>query len=568
MISNYKVKVNDSCNYKVSITDIQNKYKFKLFCAGADLTDYYTKEQVDQSQNTQDILIDNILNQIPTGTATGETINITDSSSLPLKDIQVAGNTYQETTTGKNLFDKDNANTINAYVNSTTNKLVSAGEGTGCFYIPCEANTTYTVSKTELFGNDRFCVFDTARVPTAGDTILSFVGKKSGVDTNTSYTITTTATATYLGVFVKANVTNPAKTMQEIAETIQIEKNPSATSYEKYTGGNPAPNPDYPQTISNVTGTNTIKIVGKNLFDGILEIGNFNSNTGEKIANNDYIINTNPIPVEELTNYKISSNGTGIRMYVFEYKEDMTYNLSVRKTVNADSYLTTNSGTKYINFRTVDANTNLQEKIQVEKGTTATTYEAYKEKSYTINLGSIELCKIGDYKDRIYYSSGKWYLEQKIGKVVLNGSENWYKLNLTFRIDTDLFSDILSAELDNMAISNYFIYWKNTGGISTQLPNNNFGLTATKLIFNVRYDNIADVNTFKTWLSTHNAEVYYVLATPTTTEITDTTLIGQLDALLNSTTYKTTTNITVDTTNQKPTLTLTYRKDLETLIGG
>ena len=36
---------------------------------------------------------------------------------------------------------------------------------------------------------------------------------------------------------------------------------------------------------------------------------------------------------------------------------------------------------------------------------------------------------------------------------------------------------------------------------------------------------------FQTWLTTHEMLLYYVLATPTNTEITDTTLIEQLEAL-------------------------------------
>ena len=38
-----------NCNYKVKITDIQNKYRFKIFCAGGggNLDDYYTKDEVD-----------------------------------------------------------------------------------------------------------------------------------------------------------------------------------------------------------------------------------------------------------------------------------------------------------------------------------------------------------------------------------------------------------------------------------------------------------------------------------------------------------------------------------------
>jgi hypothetical protein len=48
---------------------------------------------------------------------------------------------------------------------------------------------------------------------------------------------------------------------------------------------------------------------------------------------------------------------------------------------------------------------------------------------------------------------------------------------------------------------------------------------------------------FKTWLSTHNTSVYYPLATPTNTEITDTTLIGQLEALKTAMSYAEQTNI-------------------------
>lgn len=42
---------------------------------------------------------------------------------------------------------------------------------------------------------------------------------------------------------------------------------------------------------------------------------------------------------------------------------------------------------------------------------------------------------------------------------------------------------------------------------------------------------IGSANDFKTWLASNPVTIYYVLATPTETQITDTTLIGQLDAL-------------------------------------
>jgi hypothetical protein len=56
---------------------------------------------------------------------------------------------------------------------------------------------------------------------------------------------------------------------------------------------------------------------------------------------------------------------------------------------------------------------------------------------------------------------------------------------------------------------------------------------------------------FKTFISTNNIIAYYSLATPTNTEITDTTLINQLDNLQNLNSYNPTTNI-MQENNDKP----------------
>ena len=55
------------------------------------------------------------------------------------------------------------------------------------------------------------------------------------------------------------------------------------------------------------------------------------------------------------------------------------------------------------------------------------------------------------------------------------------------------------------------------------------GVHATIHQFWLSYLAITDLNDFKTWLSTHNTTVYYALATPTDTEITDSELIEQLN---------------------------------------
>ena len=54
---------------------------------------------------------------------------------------------------------------------------------------------------------------------------------------------------------------------------------------------------------------------------------------------------------------------------------------------------------------------------------------------------------------------------------------------------------------------------------------------------------VADVAGWKTWLASNPTTVYYALATPTTTEITDEALVGQLEALASALGYDGVTNI-------------------------
>ena len=54
-----------------------------------------------------------------------------------------------------------------------------------------------------------------------------------------------------------------------------------------------------------------------------------------------------------------------------------------------------------------------------------------------------------------------------------------------------------------------------------------------------------DITGIKNWLSTHNTTVYYVLATPTYTEITNTELIEDLETLYTAKSQEGTTNISI-----------------------
>ena len=186
----------------------------------------------------------------------------------------------------------------------------------------------------------------------------------------------------------------------------------------------------------------------------------------------------------------------------------------------------------------------------------------YKSQTFLLTLGNMELCKIGDYQDYFYKDSGKWYLHKEIGKVTLNGTENWVQdwTGSTQHIfkNTDYLSDskrFSTATQNIICKSNYFIathFDGGTGSMWSLRSNDNYpyliaitdktteAYVGAIYIKDVDIDNLND---FKAWLSTHNTTVYYILNTATNTEITDTTLISQLEAINNAISYEGQTNI-------------------------
>jgi hypothetical protein len=166
-----------------------------------------------------------------------------------------------------------------------------------------------------------------------------------------------------------------------------------------------------------------------------------------------------------------------------------------------------------------------------------------------VSLGDIELCKIGNYQDYLYKSNGKWYKKENIKKAILNGSEQWEYGNITGVFFTRNFVDY--AISDNIPYSSYYKGVTNVSGASGMGNKSNYtigfinqrGATTPRLyIKNIDMDN---ANALKTWLETHNTILYYALETPNDIEITNETLIEQLDNLEKMKSYNGTTNIAV-----------------------
>ena len=187
------------------------------------------------------------------------------------------------------------------------------------------------------------------------------------------------------------------------------------------------------------------------------------------------------------------------------------------------------------------------------------TAEGYQEQNYPINLGTLELCKIGDYQDYIHKDNGKWYKHKEIEKVVLDGSESGWiytdNRGSYYRYYMPNFTTGLTLGIHSI-ITNYFIDRGNQ-----PIGEYNFAQLSANDLY-IQIENITTLGEFKTWLSTHNTEVYYVLATPIEEEITEPTLIAQLEAIYNNAkSYEGETHIFTITENESPYIEAEYSID-------
>ena len=432
-----------------------------------------------------------------------------------LKDYRVYGNTVQNGTPTpdtpidmiscgdktKNLFDKENYNYITAYLNASN--IITNSEGATIFYIKCEPNTTYTVSKTKLFTNDRFCLFDTANIPQINDSALSYVGTKSGENISTSLTITTSNNANYLCAFVQASPSRPSATRNDLAETIQIEKNSTATSYEPY--GYKIP----------------VNVRSDNLFDKSNTTNGYYIDSNGDLTSHNSFAYSDYIQIKENTVYSYSGS-TGLANYARKCAwYDSSKNLIRVDNFGNSGQLTSPNNAKY--FRTSvriiasgTQDTDIGTYLLVEGSTTPSKYIPYYNETTNIYLDE-PLRKIDEYSDYIDFINGK--VVRNITEFILDGarttnlyfnsaSQNTSRIQYTSNPrggsnDTNIFCNQLLGKLNyNPDIEGVYV---NNASIVLRINKDKIGKSIT---------------TANEYFSVNPLILNYILATPTEESIT------------------------------------------------
>ena len=188
-------------------------------------------------------------------TVSGNPISFTISEGAGAIDVfKLDGDASQQTYSGKNLM--NGVFGQGTYFSLTSQMRIMTTQSPQLV-----SGQAYTVSITGLPSGVRWAVnlMATPIYPGSGGTLAYDSAWKTG----TSFTFT--PAGNYYFAIVMGRTAETAISPSDISGmTFQLELGSSVSSYEPYVGGIPSPNPNYPQDINVVTGTQTIDINGTN----------------------------------------------------------------------------------------------------------------------------------------------------------------------------------------------------------------------------------------------------------------------------------------------------------------
>ena len=432
------------------------------------------------------------------------------ASNKGMKLHSVKGKTEQQTTTGKNILPNFATSRTHGGVTYTVNSdksITIKGTASGTSFVPLIGDINDY--KQEVFKVDEDYV---ASGIYAGKIILS--GRKTTGEYITIYS------SEYDYVDIKG-MSFGAVYIQvvdgySVDTTVypQIELGSEVTSYEPYTGGKPAPNPDYPMEIENVEISN-ITSHGRNLIPLPYIFGNIGVD-----------VTTSGLTLRVLHDGSIKITGTatkdcyfnlcqvdfGNSVFSSDYLESINGYLATLKN-NSDLKLIYDANNKLTYFLVNNGKT-IDDILypMIEKGEVKTEWDSPTKRSTTST--NLTLAQDDVYQNNLITRARK--------QVTFDGSsdEGWSL-----------------QSINNYGLANFQISLSPISNGNTRIVLSNRFKRQTSLIANTTEEGIylndinqlfiridknrlstQDTSGFRTWLSTHNTVVEYELATPTTEE--------------------------------------------------
>ncbi len=530
--------------------------------------------KIEQGIYDNSLVVDAVTNTLnPTDTETYKTAELTEgqiTDVIGVNDIVIKGQTEQDgiptpsapvdinVVSGSNVIEISNKNLINISNFVTTNvgititkigaKWIINGTATAdniFKFEPISAknlNGKYALSinyiSGSMSGNPNFNVRNKST-----DSVILFTSLTTSNTSNTA----TLNTAIKFGIYITRGSTFNNYTFYPMLET-----GSTATTYEPHQGK------ELP-----------LDLPVENLFGGTLEQGGFDA-IGLNVPNSIRIRSQNYTEVKENQIYTISTTeynttkGTILINISFYTENDYsTARISESGWKSLPYTFTTPENCKFIRFIfkitsslgdsvIVDTDVN---NVQLEQGSKANAYTPY-------GTDPIELCKIGNYQDYFYKSGSKWYLHKETIKTIINGSAD-QTIDYSNYLNALVYTNSNIANVSQSSLGNIICNRAVEIARNTVTTNNGICLNDVANRIVIKFDGVSSYNTealAREYFANNPYEVIYKASTTTNTEITNTTLISQLEAIYNAPLYEE-TNITQTNNDLPMVLDITACKD-------
>lgn len=509
---------------------------------------------------TDELKLENtrLRNQIPTGSAEGESITLNDSSNLSYKKFNICGKSVQNGTPTPevpveihslgddvNLFDKNTA--MQGYIDYNNGQFTSINTYTSSDFIEISENENY------------YCNYVVYNSSTYG---MAFYDKDKNYISGSvlANSFVTPNNAKYYRFCVRNNNYSSGSYITDI-NTIKLQKGTVATPYSEYGKG-----------------TVEIKQSGKNLFNiETVEKGKYYDEKGSLNNYNNAFCKKIKINANDKYNIYIKNNySSNIRLYIFIHDKN---NNKINYIIWGESFATNSiyknnitmpSNAEYITISILDVT---QENIktidiQLEKNI-FTEYESYKGNNYVIPLSQPLRSLPNGVKDTIEEDG----IHRRVGSVVFDGSsdEGWTLFTYgtahekttmfvgagvsdmfrTAGVEIDFMCDLFTAKSNKAETLNTDSQW------IIHAMNNNFYIC-------IENEKASTLDEFKTWLLENNVKINYQLAEEVIEPLTEEQK-AVIDEIYNTGTVKGVTNISSSSLIE-PEFDIEYYKDLEILF--
>ena len=541
------------------------------------------KESIKEIQAENERLREDIKSIATIGEASGENIHLEDSSEARC-EIEICGNQQQETREGYNLLkppasktengitftmNKDGSITVNG--TATANVSINFVNKEGSRYISFEAGT-YRLTGCPQGGSST-----TYRIG------MNLSGDSFDTGDGATTTITTAVTNKSVWLIVYAGIT-----VNNLTFYPMLVKGTENKTFEQYGA---SPSIDFSSNIKCVNADFKIDIANKNFLNitsplkthsyaglaiDIAEDGMFTIN-GTSIGarwpdfiwgiGNNTVVHSNckyyfkKVMKKATFSMKIvSGNISGRFAPSVVFNDDANVNIGLSMTELSKSvegemtginraYFSIPSGTTFNNFKFY---------LQLEEDLVETEYKSHQSQSYTIDVQQ-EMLE----GDTFVRQDGKWYEKHCWEKMLLNGTEKAGVSGTSTNEILAIVYDINNA-VDGFGYSNCFLY-------SYQVELNKMTVynDGKSLRVNVSKMQFADLEAFTTKLKElYEAGtpviIYYKLAEPTMLECTEAQSKVLDEIYSKAHTYKNITNISAESSEVNPIVSLKYLKDVET----